>query len=155
MTVFQFTAGFDNQSTMDVGAFSGIAIPSVLIWSIVAVALCFIVVGLTVWLVRRRYRKNQAIFGTETLLVIVPKFRREEESERGPSKDQVIEAISAAESFFSAVGGLKAQKGFGAWLKGRTDEVSFEIVVEDKLIKFYVTVPRGMRSFLEQQLSAA
>jgi hypothetical protein len=40
-------------------------------------------------------------------------------------------------------------------LFGRHDEFSFEIVVDKKLIKFYVSVPVSLRDFLEQQLSAA
>ena len=74
------------------------------------------------------------------LQVTLPKFRHEEESQRGPQKEQVQEAIAAAETFFAALGGLKAEKGFNAWLHGRNDEFSFEIVVQKKLIKFFLVV---------------
>jgi hypothetical protein len=89
------------------------------------------------------------------LLVTLPKFRREEESERGGNKEQVQEVVAAAETFFAAIGGLPAEKGFGAWLKGKEEEFAFEIVAHNKLIRFYATVPREKQSFVEQQLSAA
>ncbi len=89
------------------------------------------------------------------LQVTLPKFRHEEESQRGPQKEQVQEAIAAAETFFAAIGGLKAEKGFHAWLHGRTDEFSFEIVVQKKLIKFFLIAPVKYKEFAEQQISSA
>ncbi|MBM5789983.1 hypothetical protein FJZ23_02775 [Candidatus Parcubacteria bacterium] len=107
------------------------------------------------WFLRRLYDARSATFSSRTLLVTLPKFRREEESERGPQREQVQETISAAENIFAAIGGLKAQRGLRAWFIGRDDEVAFEIVVQKKLIKFFVTIPRHMQSFVEQQISAA
>jgi hypothetical protein len=89
------------------------------------------------------------------LQVTLPKFRHTEESERGPQKEQVQEAIAAVEMFFSSLGGLKAEKGFHAWLHGRSDEFAFEIVVHKKLIKFFIVAPLKYREFAEQQISSA
>lgn len=130
-------------------------VASIILWSVFGLALFVGGLFLIRFILRRLSFAKQAMFRRITLLVTLPKFRREEESERGPTKDQVQEAISAAESFFSAVGGLKAQHGLRTWLLGRYDEFSFEIVVEKKLIKFYVGTPVELREFLEQQLSAA
>jgi len=94
-------------------------------------------------------------FQKAVLLVTLPKFRHEEESQRGPQKETVHEAIAAAEIFFSFVGGLKAQKGFYAWLFGRSDEFAFEIVVQKKVIRFYIVTPKKYQSLVEQQISAA
>ncbi len=119
--------------------------------AVVVVALLFIL-----RVVLRFYsRAKQGTFERTTLLITLPKFRRQEESERGPQKESVQEAIAAAEMLFSSIGGLKAQKGIRPWLFGRHDEFSFEIIVEKKTIKFYVSVPVELQQFLEQQLSSA
>ncbi len=98
---------------------------------------------------------HHAMFESRTLLITLPKFRHEGETERGPQKEQVQEAIAAAESVFSALGGLKAQRGLHVWLYGREDEYTFELIVEHRVIKFYVTLASDQQQFFEQQLSAA
>ncbi len=127
----------------------------VLLWIPVIVFVCVGAVFLLRWFLRRTFDARNATFKSKTLLITLPKFRREEESERGPQREQVQEAISAAETIFASVGGLKAQRGLAAWFVGRNDELAFEIVVEHKLIKFYVTIPAHMQTFVEQQISAA
>ncbi|PJA45232.1 hypothetical protein CO174_04365 [Candidatus Uhrbacteria bacterium CG_4_9_14_3_um_filter_50_9] len=127
-------------------------------WILIGLVVLAVVVGLMFilrFVLRRISRAKQGTFKRVVILVSLPKFRREEESERGGTKEQVQEAIAAAETFFSAVGGLKAERGLRAWLFGRTDEFSFEIVVEKKRIKFYVSVPDELRQFMEQQLSSS
>lgn len=107
------------------------------------------------WFLRKTIDARNATFKSKTLLITLPKFRREEESERGPQKEQVQETISTAEAIFASIGGLKGHRGIGAWFIGRNDELAFEIVSEHKLIKFYVTIPVHMQSFVEQQISAS
>lgn len=104
---------------------------------------------------QRRSIAYRSRFGTTTFLITLPKFRREEDSQRGPTKESVEQAIATAETFFSSIGGLKAQKGFSAWLRGRSDELAFEIVLHQKLIHFYLTVPDELKQFTEQQLAAS
>jgi len=110
------------------------------------------------YILRRSFRKGsvarQGQFEHVTLMVTLPKFKNVEESKGDDRAADVKEDIAIAESFFAAIGGLKAQKGIGAWLKGRTDEIALEIVSHEKLITFYVTVPLYMREFVEQQLHA-
>ena len=128
---------------------------TIILWTIgpilVLVGLLFLVRSIA----KRFAAARHSVFQTSTLMVTLPKFRREEESERGPQKEQVHEAIAAAETFFASVGGLRAEKGVAAWWNGRQDEISFEIVVQEKLIKFYINVPNKLRTHLEQQLSSA
>lgn len=126
-----------------------------LIWIPVAVLLAVVAVYVLRFVIRQSIDARNATFKSKTLLITLPKFRREEESERGPQKEQVQEAISAAEAIFASVGGLKAERGIGAWFIGRNDELAFEIVAQHKLIKFYVTIPVHMQSFVEQQISAS
>ncbi len=104
---------------------------------------------------RRFTSVRSKTFEKVILQVTLPKFRHEEETQRGAQKEQVQEAIAAAETFFAAIGGLRAEKGFHAWLYGRTDEFSFEIVVQKKLIKFFLVAPVTYKEFAEQQISSA
>ena len=154
MYLFQF--GLQAQpSTARVAAQGDLFIASMILWALLGLLVLTALLFVARFFLRRLSLAKQATFRRVTLLVTLPKFRREEESERGPTKDQVQEAIASAESFFSAVGGLRAERGLRAWMLGRHDEFSFEIVVDKKLIKFYVSVPLELREFLEQQLSAA
>ncbi|MEK7102480.1 MAG: type IV secretion system DNA-binding domain-containing protein, partial [Patescibacteria group bacterium] len=68
--------------------------------------------------------------------------------------DQIREKIAVCESFFAAVGGLKDQRGLLAWLRGRTDHLSFEIVVQKKIISFYVAVSPAMAPYIQEQIHA-
>ncbi|MFH1456984.1 MAG: type IV secretion system DNA-binding domain-containing protein [Patescibacteria group bacterium] len=68
--------------------------------------------------------------------------------------ERVREQISWAESLWAQIGGLKPDKGFKAWLYGRHDHLSLEIVARDSLIYFYVVVPEKYSAYFEQQLQA-
>ncbi len=99
--------------------------------------------------------KNALSFDKVVLLVTVPKESlKAEEQNKTASIEKVREDIAIAESLFSAVGGLKAEKGFKAWLSGRSDEFSFEIVAHNGLISFYVAAPKRLQNFIEQQIHA-
>ena len=154
MYLFQFGLAQDPQPVR--AAVQGdLYIAEVILWSVFGLIILIGFLYVLRFFLRRMSLVKQSTFRRVTFLITLPKFRHEEESERGSTKDQVKEAIAAAESFFSALGGLTAHHGMRAWLLGRRDEFSFEIVVEKKLIKFYVTVPLELREFFEQQLSAA
>ncbi|PIQ67600.1 hypothetical protein CO173_03620 [Candidatus Uhrbacteria bacterium CG_4_9_14_3_um_filter_41_35] len=92
--------------------------------------------------------------GKSTFLITVTKFKSEQEQNQDQSTAQVQEAISLAETFYSALGGLTPKLGFSAWLNGRTDEIALEIVALDELISFYLTVPNSLKQFAEQQIHA-
>lgn len=89
-----------------------------------------------------------------TLMVTLPKYKSQDETKGGERVADVREDIGIAESFFAAIGGSPAQKGIKTWFIGHTDEVALEIVSHEKLITFYLTVPRFMQQFVEQQLHA-
>lgn len=91
---------------------------------------------------------------TVTLLITLPKFRNQEDAKHHDAVAEVKEQIGVAESLYAAIGGLKPHHGFAAWFLGRSDAIAFEMVAHKKLISFYVTVPKGQREFLEQQLHA-
>jgi len=103
---------------------------------------------------RRKAHLKGGAFEKITLLVKVPKITSQERGGQEETLQQIQEDIGVAETFFSSIGGLKAQKGFQAWLMGREDEAAFEIVAKEGLIYFYVVVPRYMHEYIEQQLHA-
>src|SRR3989338_1576709 len=101
-------------------------------------------------------RESKAFHKT-VLLIKVPKEKKGEKPESMSAEtnlNQIREEVEVAETLFSAVAGLKRERGFMAWLKGRNDHVSFEIIVKDSKISFYVAMPDKIKGFLEQQIHA-
>lgn len=88
-----------------------------------------------------------------TFMITVPKYKREED-QQDSGQGKIQEKIAIAETFYAAVGGLKAQRGLGTWLRGRTDHIALEMVAHNQLITFYMAVPAFMAEFVEQQLHA-
>ncbi len=108
-------------------------------------------------LIRRSLQKGTAArtgFDLKVLSVRVPKALTAEEAQQEKSQQQIQELIGAMETVFATVGGLKAQKGLKAWLFGRSDLFTFEIVAHGDKISFYVTVPAKMHAFVEEQIHA-
>lgn len=103
---------------------------------------------------KRKAHLRGGAFEKIILLVTVPKIKPEERGAAEDTLQSIQEDIAVAETFFASIGGMKAQKGFQAWLLGREDEISFEIVARGGLIHFYVVVPRYLREYLEEQLHA-
>lgn len=127
-------------------------LPLILLLALVVVVIAG--VSLLRWWLRANAHRRGKAFENITLLITLPKYRREEESKTESSLQQWQEAVGVDETVFSAVAGLHAKKGLVAWLFGRDDQVSFEIVAHEKLIKFFVSVPRKERDFIEQQITA-
>lgn len=101
----------------------------------------------------RKGRENIA-FNLKVLLVKVPKELKKDDGGSEKSQQQIQEMVGAMETVFATLGSLKAERGFMAWLTGRSDAFAFEIVsVKDK-ISFYVAVPAGMQAFVEEQIHA-
>jgi hypothetical protein len=102
----------------------------------------------------RAKRELQETFEQDVLMVVVPK----ESSEKGDaalqekSLDQIKEDIAVMETVFSAIGGLKEERGFKTWLFGKHDVVSFEMVAHEGLISFYISTPKRLRAFVEGQI---
>ena len=104
-------------------------------------------------LYNRRGRTSTA-FAMKVLLVRVPKETRKEDVEQGKSTQQIQELISVMETIFATLGSLSSEKGFGAWLFGREDHFSFEIISHNNKISFYIAVPELRRQFVEEQIHA-
>ena len=93
-------------------------------------------------------------FAKDILLIRLPK-NRPHDKEDEETLQMLREEIAAGESLFSLIGGLKANpNGFKSWLLGAHNTFAFEIVAHNRLISFYVIVPRLMRRFIEQEIYA-
>lgn len=126
------------------------------------IALLGIVVFLAMVFVARAllhgHNRTTKSFRRVVLQVMVPKERKSEGQggQVGPEDrlEQVKEEIGIAETFLSTIAGLRAQRGIMAWLRGRDDLFSFELVVHGGQISFYVDLPRTYHEFIQQQILA-
>ena len=102
---------------------------------------------------QRGIRMKQGSDFLRTYLVTVPKYKSKDDTQE-QSQQKIQEKIAIAETFYAAIGGLKAQRGLKTWFYGRSDALALEMVASDSLISFYVTVPRYLEEFIQQQLHA-
>lgn len=114
---------------------------------------------LLIYLLRKYFHRRTRLsssFRNTVLLVTVPKEAGEKAKKEGreTTTQTIQEAIAAGEAIFAAVGGLKAQRGIGAWFFGRSDYLSFEIVADQGLISFYIAIPKHLQEYVEQQIRA-
>lgn len=112
-----------------------------------------LIINLIRYFMVRRARANIA-FDMKVLLVKVPKELRKDDNAQDKSQQQIQELIGRMETVFSTLGSLRAQKGFGVWLSGRSDAFSFEIVSAKDKISFYVSCPTSALAFVEEQIHA-
>jgi len=113
-----------------------------------------------VFIWRSLLRKNHKLppeFKKVVLRVSVPKesgsVQTAAQNESG-GVQKIQEQISWAENLWASLGGMKPPSGLKAWLYGRHDEISLEIVARNNLIYFYVVVPLYLHSYIEQQIQA-
>ncbi|PIZ96301.1 MAG: hypothetical protein COX80_01835 [Candidatus Magasanikbacteria bacterium CG_4_10_14_0_2_um_filter_33_14] len=122
-------------------------------------SIILLVVG-SIFIVRsilRSIYKVQHTFDNTLLHIMVPKEKKSEGAQNNQQEDrleQIKEEIGLTETIFATIASQKAQKGIIRWFKGRNDNFSFEIVVHNSLINFYVSVPIRQKGFLEQQINA-
>jgi hypothetical protein len=92
-------------------------------------------------------------FRSQLLRITIPKPEIPENAQ-DKSAQRIKEEVSLAESLFTIVGSLKAQRGFKAWWLSRSDVFSFEIISVKGAIEFYLLVPNEYQQLVEQQLHA-
>jgi len=125
----------------------------------VAVGVGFIVLLFLLRTILRHRFEHHASFQQSVLQITVPRERKEDSQKgMGGAESHAIqkirEEVAVMETLFANIGGLRAQRGIKAWLFGRDDHFSFEIVVHGGLIYFYVAVPKIMQVFMEEQIHA-
>lgn len=101
----------------------------------------------------RKLSEKSRYFNNVIYLVRLPK-EKPQDLNKEDSLQQLHEEIARGETIFSSIGGLRAQRGFKAWLFGRSDHFSFEIVANRKLISFYIVAPAESGRYIEQQVQA-
>ncbi len=151
ISVFQITISQPQNSLGVVGdAFSIILFSGTALISIALVV--FIILRIARSIVRS---SSKFLIGLDkvTLLITVPKEASGITEEKN-SIESIRAQIALTQSWFKTLGGLTAQRGFSAWLRGRNDHFSLEIVANQGLISFYVVVPQYMQQYMEQQLLA-
>ena len=104
---------------------------------------------------RKKHRETKGFHKT-VLLVTVPKEASDAgaQGNKEATSSEIKEKIGAAESLFASLGGLSPEKGIKAWFIGREDEISFEMVMHEGLIHFYVAMPERLRDLVEEQIHA-
>lgn len=116
------------------------------------VAIIFIALVVIKKIIRKLAERNK-YFNNIIYLVRLPK-EKPQDLNKEESLQQLHEEIARGETIFSSIGGLRAQRGFKAWLFGRNDHFSFEIVANQKLISFYIVTPAENGRYIEQQVQA-
>lgn len=129
---------------------------STLIVLLIIAFVSFFLIYTALLLTRRYYWKLSSLknsFDLQLLRVSIPKNSSDDNAKDQPKKMQEI--LANTEQFFSVIGGLPAAKGFMAWLTGRGDVFSFEIVSDQGMIYFYVACPEKYMDMMEKQLHTA
>lgn len=154
LPLFQFTIEFDQEAIPALpGEASGF--PGVL-QLVGGIFIAIIVFWLVTKLLRNYLYKNAIIpekYKKIVLKVALPKVTNTSEQKSGEKTlQQVHEEIAVTETIFSSIGGLRADRGFKNWLFSRNDDMSFEIVLDEGKIMFFVAVPKYLQEYLEQQI---
>lgn len=131
---------------------------TILIYStmIMVVIVVFVFAGILIarFILKRRGWLPHA-FKKTLFLVTLPKESIKDQDLNRANVPQIIqEKIGLAEILFSNLGGLRAQRGFKAFLFGRSDHLSLEIVSLKGIIYFFVAAPRYLERFVEQEIHA-
>jgi len=125
-----------------------------LFWLFILLILSGIVGGVISHL--RKKHKAEIASRLKIFQVLLPKESAEKEGDmnREKSLSEIQEDIGVMEALYSAIGGLKPEMSLHTILRGRHDIFSFEIVVKDGLIYFYVATPKKYAEYLVGQIYA-
>lgn len=148
VTQLQFQFGLSLTQVYILGA-------SVILFALAGLLILFLILRVLI----KKIFSSETAFDMVVLEVAVPKFSSEEAKQGAgaaepKSQQELAERISIMETIFSQIAGLSAQSGIRTYFRGRSDHLSFEIVLKDRLIYFYVVVPRNWKQFIEEQISA-
>ena len=125
---------------------------SLLFWAMVALGVALLFLLRPFFIAGNRFSKANM---RRLLVVLLPRDQATEQQAGAQERvDQIREKIGAAEALFASIGGLTEQRGLGAWLRGRTDHISFEITVQKKIISFYIAAPVSMTQYITEQIHA-
>ncbi len=132
--------------------FDSVWFESVLFFLIGITLFWLLLMGIRAYLHHRQ--RFQGVFGTKVVAIRVPKEVKKEDANQEKSQQQVQELIARMETVFATIGGLRPQKGIKAWFLGRSDQLSFEMVLLSDKIVFFAIIPEKWQAFLEEQVHA-
>ncbi len=133
---------------------SAIGKPSFPVVLVIVSASILVFSALTLLFMRMRKGKQEpTALQKVILLVTVPKESSIKENEKEGVRP-IAELLASAEAWFSVLGGMRAQRGLGTVVGGRSDHFGLEIVADRGLISFYVVVPRYFQNYMEQHIHA-
>ncbi|MCK4554041.1 hypothetical protein KAU19_03695, partial [Candidatus Parcubacteria bacterium] len=91
-------------------------------WLIYLFLLVIVLLALAIarLVIKKRAAKNQ-YYDYVVYLVRLPKEKPEDQQPESNRLQKLHEEIACGETVFNAIGGLRAQRGFKAWLLGRND----------------------------------
>lgn len=96
-----------------------------------------------------------ARFGKVVLLVMVPREASgKDDSEKGITVQSIQEKIGIMETIYANVSGLRAKQNLKSMLLGRNDHLSFEMVIKNGIISFYIAAPKYLKQYIVQQVQA-
>jgi hypothetical protein len=150
------TNNINSQSPLDPGSGSGGLMLNIDVGLGLTIILSVVVFLLLIALTRKLinyFTAKKRYHYHKIFLVKLPRDTADDNKETWEVQ-RLREEIAKAETIFSSIGGLTAQRGFKAWLLGRDDHFSFEIVANREKIGFYVVAPYEMASYIEQQIHA-
>ncbi len=121
------------------------------------------IVGLVLFFLKRRFDTVGDLLHTnyKLFLVLLPRElpkKADQAQEGGASEvEQFKSMLNQAEHFIASIGGLPVKSSFFGNLFGKKvhEKVSFEIVVKDGVISFYVAIPNNLVNYLLQQMRAS
>ncbi len=118
----------------------------------VLVALIFVIRAF----LKPAYKAGKA-FDRVILQIIVPKEKRSDGNSGQNTDDRlesIREEIGLSETLFATLSGIHPESSITSWFQGRNDHLSFEMIVHNNVICFYVAVPPKYQTFIEQQITA-
>ncbi len=102
-----------------------------------------VVLAVVLLYIRLRYRRDPRL---KIFLLTVPKYESIDQAEH-TAVQRIKEQLSHIENLFSALGALRAEHGFKAWLLGRQDHFALEIVARPGEISFYCGISEAQVEF--------
>jgi len=123
-------------------------------WIGIIILLC-LPLSLVVRIYTRRSNNRFNPFEMITLRILLPKesLEMQQQQEQKQNTEPRVQ-IAQIESLMANLAGLRAERGWNAFWFGRRDHFAFEIVADEGVISFYVTIPTELRQFVEQQIQA-
>ena len=114
--------------------------------------------ALAFFLVRRYLKAGDhlpILFSKVVLLVMVPREATgNDASEKGITLQSIQEKIGIMETIYSNVSGLSAKRDLRSLFLGRNDHLSFEMVIKNGTISFYIAAPKYLKQYIVQQIQA-